>query len=148
MIRYLLLLTVVVAATATPVRIVFAHKDAQHIEWNVKRHLDTAFHHAGLQVKMDMWQKPSPRLVLTFPLDKQQDVWCALRTSDVQANYWTSHLQWNDPTETFVLHGKPESRLLGYKLDARGEYKGQSWREVLDVAMREVSAWECTSGPE
>ncbi len=129
-----------------PIRIVFAHADAQHIEWNLKRHLDTAFHHAGLQdaVKVDVWQKPTPRLVLTFPSGLQESVWCALRISDAQANYWTSHLQWNNPTETFVLHGKPESRLLGYKLDLRGEYKGKSWREVLDVAMREVSAWECS----
>jgi hypothetical protein len=140
-----LLLVAAAVMAEKPIRIVFAHADAQHIEWDLKRHLDTAFHHANLQdvVVMTMWQKPTPRLVLAFPPTRQKDVWCALRTSDAQANYWTSSLQWNDVTETYVLHERPNGSLLGHKLNMHGEYKGQSWRDVLDVAMREVSAWEC-----
>ena len=118
---WVLVFFVAAVATALPVTIRFRHPDLNHLDWDLRRHLETAFINAKLA---DDTCELFPQKVLACRLPDARTLSCALKAHDVASNYWTSNLAPFNKDETWDIS------------DGR---QGHTWYKVLSELSRECA---------
>jgi hypothetical protein len=132
--QLLLLCCIATLAAAADTTIVFRHHDAEHLNWDLERHLQVALHNAHLELpQFERFNHKGVHILrVVVPEQLFAKFVCALRASDEQLNYWIDHLAPMDKKEEWHVQSDTETK------------SGHSWRTLLQMLKSEVSASECS----
>jgi hypothetical protein len=122
--------------------LLFRHHDAEHLNWDLERHLRVALHNAHLELpQFESFRHNHGVYILrvVVPEHLHTEFVCALRRSDEQLNYWIDHLAPIDKKEDWEVKGMFD--VWDGKLAIQ---KGHSWRTLLLALKNERTASECS----